>query len=453
MREALFESLHFDHFVFHNAMRNTKKHSILHTLSKWSRFDSKCSNKKMCPVRRRARREHFPWIFQTPLDPQPDVNDIIQIHKYYTVLKRQSNYKRRISWITAETSQSLGNVALVEYYGVLETTESSHGNAKNSEEMYRRTDPKVMELAVEKLKIKKPRQVYQEMVEEDSIIAPKNFQQLRDIKYREKVKSGVQHGNNIADDLLRVMDMLTSNAYVQKVEQSKNRVPTVFLYHDNQILDMVHFLKNAQEPRVGIDRTFNLGPFFATTFVYKNQKVVRKETQEHPIFLGPVMLHKEADYTVYHSFFSHIRTRLAVGITDIDVRIPKTMEFGSDAEKALTKAIDDCFPNADRKLCTKHLKDNLSDYLKNRAGVTATERKTIVIKFSAKKELFWQMTVLTLKKNVSLWKIWQLKIHNFLITSKITLSKTYWSMSSIQKAKSLGPTTTVSQWTIFLNWK
>ena len=315
-----------------------------------------------------------------PLDPQPDVNDIIQIHKYYTVLKRQSNYKRRISWITAETSQSLGNVALVEYYGVLETTESSDGNAKNSEEMYRRTDPKVMELAVEKLKIKKPRQVYQEMVEEDSIIAPKHFQQLRDIKYREKVKSGVQHGNNIADDLLRVMDMLTSNAYVQKVEQSKNRVPTVFLYHDNQILDMVHFLKNAQEPRVGIDRTFNLGPFFATTFVYKHQKVVRKETQEHPIFLGPVMLHKEADYTVYHSFFSHIRARLAVGITDIDVRIPKTMEFGSDAEKALTKAIDDCFPNADRKLCTKQLKDNLSDYLKNRAGVTATERKTIVDK-------------------------------------------------------------------------
>ena len=113
-----------------------------------------------------------------------------------------------------------------------------------------------------------------------------------------------------------------------------------------------------------IDRTFNLGSFFATTFVYKKQKVVRKETQEHPIFLGPVMLHKEADYTVYHSFFSHIWARLAVGITDIDVKIPKTMEFGSDAEKALTKAIDDCFPNADRKLCTKHPKDNLSDYLK-----------------------------------------------------------------------------------------
>ncbi|KAK3101746.1 hypothetical protein FSP39_006084 [Pinctada imbricata] len=171
-----------------------------------------------------------------------------------------------------------------------------------------------------------------------------------------------------------------NNPYVQKVEQSKNHVPTVFLYHDNQIQDMVHFLKTAEEPRVGIDRTFNLGPFFATTFVYKNQRVVRKETQEHPIFLGPVMLHKEASYTVYHSFFSHISARLPVGLKNIDLRIPETMEFGSDAEKALTKAIDDCFPNADRKLCTKHLKDNLSDYLKNRAGLTASERKSIMDK-------------------------------------------------------------------------
>ncbi|KAK3103522.1 hypothetical protein FSP39_019838 [Pinctada imbricata] len=56
------------------------------------------------------------------------------------------------------------------------------------------------------------------------------------------------------------------------------------------------------------------------------------------------------------------------------------MEIGSDAEKALTKAIDDCFPNANRKLCTKHLKNNLSDYLKNKVGMTSSSRRPVIEK-------------------------------------------------------------------------
>jgi hypothetical protein len=42
--------------------------------------------------------------------------------------------------------------------------------------------------------------------------------------------------------------------------------------------------------------------------------------------------------------------------------------------EALTKAIDVVFPNSKRSLCTKHLKDNLTDYLKNKIGINTKDR-------------------------------------------------------------------------------
>jgi hypothetical protein len=62
---------------------------------------------------------------------------------------------------------------------------------------------------------------------------------------------------------------------------------------------------------------------------------------------------------VYHDFLSHVNARLASTIDHIDIRIPQAMEIGSDDEKALTKSIQMCFPEAERSLCTKHLKDNV----------------------------------------------------------------------------------------------
>jgi hypothetical protein len=42
------------------------------------------------------------------------------------------------------------------------------------------------------------------------------------------------------------------------------------------------------------------------------------------------------------------------------------------------KAIDDVFPNVQRLLCTKHIKDNISDHLENKNGVTDKDRAEIL---------------------------------------------------------------------------
>ena len=64
-------------------------------------------------------------------------------------------------------------------------------------------------------------------------------------------------------------------------------------------------MRNSNNQAIGNDRTFNLGSYYVATLVYKNHRVVRKEsTKKHdnqdlpaqPFFLGPVLLHKDATY-------------------------------------------------------------------------------------------------------------------------------------------------------------
>jgi hypothetical protein len=172
--------------------------------------------------------------------------------------------------------------------------------------------------------------------------------------------------------------MVKDHPFVQKVEHIKNHILSIILYGEEQMVDFQHILKTVESPRVGIDRTFNLGSFYVTAFVYKNHRVVKTNSNDHSVFLGPVLLHKEASYKVFHDCLSHVNARLASTIDHIDIRIPQAMEIGSDDEKALTKSIQMCFPEAKRSLCTKHLKDNLSEYLKNKIGVDNSERHNVV---------------------------------------------------------------------------
>jgi hypothetical protein len=65
--------------------------------------------------------------------------------------------------------------------------------------------------------------------------------------------------------VLEVLKMLNENDFVQKVEHTiKNR------------WDFKIVITNSDEPRVGIDRTFNLESFYITSFVNKINRVVRK---------------------------------------------------------------------------------------------------------------------------------------------------------------------------------
>ena len=94
------------------------------------------------------------------------------LHKYYTTLKRQPDFKKRVTWFSNPGNQDLSTRAIVEYIGVVKQLESSHGNSKKDNGPYKRTHHDVHQHAAQELKTKKPRQVYKEMVLKHEANAP-----------------------------------------------------------------------------------------------------------------------------------------------------------------------------------------------------------------------------------------------------------------------------------------
>ena len=122
---------------------------------------------------------------------------------------------------------------------------------------------------------------------------------------------------------------------------------------------------------VGIDRTFNLGPCFVTVTVYTNNSVLRTDSRTSPTFVGPMYLHWDGKYHTYVDIFTDLRAALEGDVHSTELCVSDNVVFGSDEdeEKALTKALCEVFREATYLLCVKHLKDNATDYMRNKCGI------------------------------------------------------------------------------------
>ena len=89
------------------------------------------------------------------MDPQP--TDVLCVHRMYTKLARDSEYRRRITYVDGFP------LYVAEYLGHFPRAVESHGNATNSAGEYVRTRPGVLDAVVEQITTtkEKPRKVYQ----------------------------------------------------------------------------------------------------------------------------------------------------------------------------------------------------------------------------------------------------------------------------------------------------
>ena len=177
------------------------------------------------------------------------------------------------------------------------------------------------------------------------------------------------------------MQLCDDHPMVLEVIKLKKELPHFVLCTESQLEDLKYFMANQGNHPLGIDRTFNLGSFFVTALVYKNLRVVRKDSpKENPLFLGPIFLHKKATFEAYHAFFSAIKARVCQknSVRAIEVRVSKKLLFGSDEEQALTKSIENVFPSSTRLLCTNHMKENARSYMRDKAGVPQKKRGKII---------------------------------------------------------------------------
>lgn len=307
----------------------------------------------------------------TPIHPQPDSDRVIVVIKHTAVLKRASGFKKRVVWLESEREKS---IAIWQYVGDFPSEQSVHGNAKRSGNHYVRTDPEVMKDIKAGVFQKAPTELFLDLQRKFPDNAARSVKQIKDVKHKARnMGSNRATQSNVADEVLEVLGMLQDQPrFVQRVYMNGDSPPSVICYFKETIADIRSFLAASEDQVLGVDRTFNLGKCFVTTIVYKSLKVLRKESNDHPILFGPMLIHWDGRSDTYHEFFAHVRSMLATELQVTDIKV------GSDDEKALTRALDSIFPNATRYLCTKHLKDNLSEYLKNKVGITQGTRKKMV---------------------------------------------------------------------------
>lgn len=323
------------------------------------------------------------------MEPQPLAEDVVILKRSYATLKRDSTYKRRISWFEnlpikyKEKSQ----IAVVEYLGCLPNSYSIHGNTRKTEAAYKKTTPAVKEAIENGLTHgAKPFNLYSDQLLNNSDQCPRNLKQVYNIKQKvqreARKEAGKEDGHrqNSADHIQAVMKMFGQNPYIQDIVHIPGKPPGFILYTEQQMKDVADFctLSQGLQNVLGIDRTFNLGECYVTVTVYKHPKLLRTVSLESPIMLGPVYLHWDGSYQTYHRFFSHLQGRLdTLALSGAELAISDLI-VGSDEEKALTKAIQRCFSDVSLILCTRHLEENAKRQLQNKVGASHKVKMDII---------------------------------------------------------------------------
>lgn len=159
-----------------------------------------------------------------PIEPTPTPAEIVTMHRYETTLKSNPDFKKHVSWFTSATDANLQTTAMYEYQGEYKIPASDKI----------RTKPEVIKQL--KTDTRKPKEVYLDMNLNNSMDAPKDTRQIKNAKSREKKKT-MQPTNNIADEILEVLNMMNDHPFVQQVIHKKGQVPSIICHTDEQMVD------------------------------------------------------------------------------------------------------------------------------------------------------------------------------------------------------------------------
>ena len=123
-----------------------------------------------------------------------------------------------------------------------------------------------------------------------------------------------------------------------------------------QLADLQRFCTKDKFSVLSVDPTFNLGSFYVTPMTYQNL-VTSKRGGNHPILLGPVLIHQTKTFRPFHYFASTL-TRLCPDLVSIKA-------FGTDGEPELIKAFKAVFTTATHLRCFNHIRKNIKGKLES----------------------------------------------------------------------------------------
>ena len=330
--------------------------------------------------------------FSYYLDEDGKVHRDSENHKEYQLsrqfFKNKSLPSLRKVIITAQNviSKIANDLCFIQYIfsdGEQNVVVQAHGNQKKLDSTIvrgcRRTMKSTKDLIEEKLTVVPLREAAQEVIKERGGIMkinnagefPRNRSQVYNINKKTKSKkSGVDFTHN--DPLLRIITKAreeqmgrAENIFIREVPLFPE--PIVFLASDQQLEDIERFCTNpARFCILGVDATFQIAGFYFTFATYRNL-MLKTKRGNHPVFIGPGILHKQKLYTSYKTL-PLLMSKYRAGTSNVLV-------YGTDGEDNMAKAFSDVYSNAKHLRCDIHMKDNIKRKLSqlNITGDVASE--------------------------------------------------------------------------------
>ena len=238
-----------------------------------------------------------------------------------------------------------------------------HGNSKKRVKPYKRTCPNTLRELEEEVKLYPPKhaafKVEQKRGGIFNVTCEGDLSRDASQASRIKCKRVSCTPSSMTDPLQGLVVKFKEqsgqrNQFVQAIQLVPD--PTIALFNDTQIHDIEQFCTQQGKTSVlGIDVTFNLGPFYVTVCTYQNLKVIT-DSGIHPIMVGPTLIHSSKDQSNFGVLFNEIVKRKPSLATNLKV-------YGTDGEQAITNAASEAFPFAVHLRCANHLKDNITDHL------------------------------------------------------------------------------------------
>lgn len=233
-----------------------------------------------------------------------------------------------------------------------------HGNRTSSNMPYERTKASTKQSIEAKAQHYGPKRALFQVTKEavgvfgvDSTgTLPRNENQVKYIKKKQQ-----EAGPANKDPLASVMELqkTTFRGFIPEIVC--NDLPTVMLFTNRQLNNIVKFCSHRRPNQIselGVDLTFQLGPFYVLITSYQNTVLKVKGTDRHPCCIAPVMICLTKEETTYLSFI-HCFTREIPGLSE------HLHAAGTDGERALINTHGAGFQRAALLLCYIHSERNV----------------------------------------------------------------------------------------------
>jgi hypothetical protein len=181
---------------------------------------------------------------------------------------------------------------------------------------------------------------------------------------------------NTKDDYYDAIKNMVESDFVRSITFKNDSFISV-CFTDQQFTDMVRFCAIGNST-INIDTTFDLGDYYVTPITFRNLALFNRSTNQHPLYLGPVMIHSKKDYYSYLHFAHSIESYYETNRNNFDVSIREVKRVVTDDDPSIRKAFELVFTKAEFMLCCNHLRKDVCHEI-NKFGPKAKQAKEEIV--------------------------------------------------------------------------